>query len=97
MERSQKCRLPAKDKGPLPEKQSVVSIITSGLNNSQLLRNAFGHGEPGTTGRDRVNHTRNRPRYASPRRPLQAVPEPYAYEPCYDVDPMPDYENVLTD
>jgi hypothetical protein len=21
----------------------------------------------------------------------------YAYEPCGDVDPMPDYENVLTD
>jgi hypothetical protein len=22
---------------------------------------------------------------------------PYTYEPCEDVDPMPDYENVLTD
>ena len=22
---------------------------------------------------------------------------PYTYEPCGDVDPMPDYENVLTD
>ena len=22
---------------------------------------------------------------------------PYTYEPCQDVDPMPDYENVLTD
>jgi hypothetical protein len=22
---------------------------------------------------------------------------PYTYEPCRDVDPMPDYENVLTD
>ena len=22
---------------------------------------------------------------------------PYTYEPCVDVDPMPDYENVLTD
>ena len=22
---------------------------------------------------------------------------PYTYEPCDDVDPMPDYENVLTD
>ena len=26
-----------------------------------------------------------------------AVPGPYTYAPCEDVDPMPDYENVLTD
>ena len=25
------------------------------------------------------------------------IPGPYTYEPCDDVDPMPDYENVLTD
>ena len=25
------------------------------------------------------------------------APGPYTYEPCDDVDPMPDYENVLTD
>ena len=25
------------------------------------------------------------------------VPRPYTYEPCDDVDPTPDYENVLTD
>jgi hypothetical protein len=25
------------------------------------------------------------------------VPGPYTYEPCDDVDPTPDYENVLTD
>ena len=24
-------------------------------------------------------------------------PGPYSYEPCLDVDPMPAYENVLTD
>ena|ERR1041384_3609403 len=31
---------------------------------------------------------------------LARVPHPflnYTYEPCEDVDPMPDYENVLTD
>jgi hypothetical protein len=32
-----------------------------------------------------------------PRPPAQGVPGPYAYEPCDDVDPTPDYENVLTD
>jgi hypothetical protein len=32
-----------------------------------------------------------------PRPPPQGIPGPYAYEPCDDVDPMPDYENVLTD
>jgi hypothetical protein len=32
-----------------------------------------------------------------PRPPPSAVPGPYTYEPCDDVDPMPDYENVLTD
>jgi len=32
-----------------------------------------------------------------PRPPPQAVPGPYTYEPCDDVDPTPDYENVLTD
>ena len=33
-----------------------------------------------------------------PRRPPpSAVPDPYTYEPCDDVDPAPDYENVLTD
>ena len=25
------------------------------------------------------------------------LPGPLTYEPCQDVDPMPDYENVLTD
>jgi hypothetical protein len=25
------------------------------------------------------------------------APGPYTYEPCDDVDPTPDYENVLTD
>ena len=25
------------------------------------------------------------------------APGPYTYEPCDDVDPAPDYENVLTD
>lgn len=32
--------------------------------------------------------------------PIPPPPEgsgPYAYEPCEDVDPTPDYENVLTD
>jgi hypothetical protein len=33
-----------------------------------------------------------------PPRPLpQALPGPYTYEPCDDVAPAPDYENVLTD
>ncbi|HPC62329.1 MAG TPA: transposase [Verrucomicrobiota bacterium] len=32
-----------------------------------------------------------------PRPPPQGVPGPYTYEPCDDVDPTPDYENVLTD
>jgi hypothetical protein len=32
-----------------------------------------------------------------PRPPPAAVPGPCTYEPCEDVDPMPDYENVLTD
>ncbi len=27
----------------------------------------------------------------------QGLPGPYTCEPCDDVDPMPDYENVLTD
>jgi hypothetical protein len=31
------------------------------------------------------------------RPPPAGVPGPYAYEPCEDLDPMPDYENVLTD
>ena len=31
------------------------------------------------------------------RHPPQAAPGPYAYEPCDDVAPAPDYENVLTD
>ena len=31
------------------------------------------------------------------RLPAPAAPGPYTYEPCYDADPMPDYENVLTD
>jgi hypothetical protein len=31
------------------------------------------------------------------RRPPQGVRGPYTYESCDDVDPMPDYENVLTD
>jgi Putative transposase len=32
-----------------------------------------------------------------PRPPPNGPPGPYTYEPCDDVDPMPDYENVLTD
>ena len=36
--------------------------------------------------------------HGPPRRPPpSAVPDPYSYEPCDDVDPAPDYENVLTD
>ena len=31
------------------------------------------------------------------RPPPLGVRGPYAYEPCDDVDPTPDYENVLTD
>ena len=31
------------------------------------------------------------------RPPQQGVRGPYTYEPCLDADPMPDYENVLTD
>ena len=31
------------------------------------------------------------------RPPPQGVRGPYTYEPCDDVDPAPDYENVLTD
>jgi hypothetical protein len=30
-------------------------------------------------------------------RPPPAGPGPWTYEPCTDVDPMPDYENVLID
>ena len=29
--------------------------------------------------------------------PTIGAPCPYTYEPCDDVDPLPDYENVLTD
>jgi len=32
-----------------------------------------------------------------PRRIPQKVPGPYTYEPCDDVYPTPNYENVLTD
>lgn len=33
-----------------------------------------------------------------PPKPLpQGVPGPYSYEPYDEVDPMPDYENVLND
>ena len=32
-----------------------------------------------------------------PRPPPTDGSGPYTYEPCEDVDPMPDYENVLTD
>ncbi len=32
-----------------------------------------------------------------PRPPPGSVPGPYTYEQCEDEDPMPDYENVLTD
>jgi hypothetical protein len=32
-----------------------------------------------------------------PRPPPSALPGPYTYEPCDDVDPGPDYEDVLTD
>ena len=36
--------------------------------------------------------------HAPPARPPSApVPGSYTYEPCNDVDPTPDYENVLTD
>jgi hypothetical protein len=31
------------------------------------------------------------------RPPPAGTSSPYTYEPCDDVDPMPDYENVLTD
>jgi hypothetical protein len=31
------------------------------------------------------------------RPPPKALPGQYTYEPCDDVDPTPDYENVLTD
>jgi len=31
------------------------------------------------------------------RPPPQGVRGTYTYEPCLDADPMPDYENVLTD
>jgi hypothetical protein len=31
------------------------------------------------------------------RLPAPGAPGPYTYEPCDDVDPAPDYENVLTD
>ena len=30
------------------------------------------------------------------RLPPQGLPDPYTREPCNDVNPMPDYENVLT-
>jgi hypothetical protein len=32
-----------------------------------------------------------------PGAPPEGVPGPRTYEPCQDADPMPDYENVLTD
>ncbi|HEV2210221.1 MAG TPA: hypothetical protein VG167_15695 [Verrucomicrobiae bacterium] len=32
-----------------------------------------------------------------PQPPLEELPGPYTFEPCDDVDPTPDYENVLTD
>lgn len=32
-----------------------------------------------------------------PDRRHQTARGPYTYEPCLDVDPSPDYENVLTD
>lgn len=32
-----------------------------------------------------------------PPRPPPGLPASYTCEPCDDVDPMPDYENVLTD
>ena len=31
------------------------------------------------------------------RPPPRFAPGPWTYEPCDDVDPMPDYENVLID
>jgi hypothetical protein len=31
------------------------------------------------------------------RPPPQGVPRPYSYEPCDEVEPTPDYENVLAD
>ena len=31
------------------------------------------------------------------RQPAPGAPGPYTYEPCDDVDPTPDYENVLID
>ena len=37
-------------------------------------------------------------RHDPPARPLPpGGSRPYTYEPCQDVDPMPDYENALTD
>jgi hypothetical protein len=33
----------------------------------------------------------------SPRPPPPDGSGPYTYDPCEDVDPMPDYEKVLTD
>jgi hypothetical protein len=32
-----------------------------------------------------------------PKPPPQRLPGPYTYEPCVDVEPMHDYENMLTD
>jgi hypothetical protein len=32
-----------------------------------------------------------------PRPPPEGLPGPYTYEPCQDADPIPDYENVLTE
>ena len=32
-----------------------------------------------------------------PRSAPNGLPAPYTYEPCGDVDPTPDYENVLSD
>jgi len=37
------------------------------------------------------------PLLAPARAPPDADPGPWIREPCDDVDPMPDYENVLTD
>ena len=37
------------------------------------------------------------PQPLSQARPPPGTPGPLTYEPCLDVDPMPDYENVLMD
>lgn len=47
--------------------------------------------------RVRCDHCRHEALLASARAPPDADPGPWTREPCDDVDPRPDYENVLTD